>query len=293
MISIMSTTTTTAGATEVQAVVASLKDIEHDACRHQPLKTHDGLACFDFLYIKITENVLRCVDATELDADDPHFNDREFMAVFDVAFADRFLNGIGMGERQTWQPKSWKVLLDRREDPNISPLVFAVAGVNAHVNFDLPFAVVTACMEMGRELDSGTNHDDYQMINQIFAEHMRQLRTHFEGRFLKGFDKARVSRVENRIGDYIVKKARDRAWKTALELWPLRHDEVRMTEIAQSRDRKVADVTRILFALDRIPATAFRTLHRVPGPSRGAARRGLSRTGWAEPSPTNRYQRPR
>jgi len=282
--------TTTAGAAEVKAVVESLKHIELDACQHLPLKEHDGLACFDYLYTKITENVLRCVKGTDLKTGDPHFHDREFMAVFDVAFADRYFDGIGLGPHGTWQPKSWKVLLDRREDPNISPLIFAVAGVNAHVNFDLPFAVVTACMEMGRELESGTNRDDYQMINQIFAKHMRQLRTHFEGSFLKGFDKARVSRMENLLGDLVVRVARGVAWHKAKRLWRVHDDAAKMTKLAQAQDRREARVSQALFALDRIPAAVFKAMHRVPGRPRRAAIRGLARTGWAE---SDRYQRPR
>ena len=264
----------------VEAVVAKLEEIEAQACQVEPLKDHDGLACFDYLYTIITKNVLRCVRKSDLTPDYPEFRDPEFMAVFDIAFANRYLNGIGWGEPQTWQPKCWKALLDNRQASHISPLIFAVAGVNAHVNFDLPFAVVSACAQLGQELDSGTHHDDYQLINQIFAEHMQQLRQHFENRFEKGFDTAWVSRVENMLGDLVVKFSRDMAWNKAKQLWPVHRDEAQMTKLAQSRDRWVALVNWGLFELDRIPSMAFKAMHVVPGPTRRMAAAGLARTGW-------------
>lgn len=267
------------GAADVEAVVSKLKAIEADASQHEPLKDHDGLACFDYLYTIITENVLRCVRG-ELGPDDPHFGDPEFMAVFDVAFATRYLDGIGLGKPLSWQPQCWKMLLDHRESSHISPLIFAVAGVNAHVNFDLPFAVVAACAEMGRELDSGTNHDDYQRINQIFAEHMQELRQHFENKFQLGFDTAWVSFVENKLGDLVVLAARNLAWSKAMQLWAVHDDEAKMTELAKSRDRWVARISWTLFELDRIPSMAFKAMRVVPGPTRHVAVRGLARTGW-------------
>lgn len=272
--------TQTVGAAEVEKVVEVLKDIELEAREHEPLEKNDGLACFDFLYTKITENVLRCVVATALTPDDPRFHDRPFMAEFDVAFADRYFNGIGLGGHPTSQPRCWRVLLGHREDRDISPLIFAVAGVNAHVNFDLPFAVVTACMKTGHDLGSGTTHEDYQMINQIFAEHMQQLRQHFEARFAKGFDKAWVSKIENSLGNLVVRVARDAAWNKALELWAVRDDPAEMTALARSRDRWVALATEVLFTLDHIPTAVFKAMDLVPGPVRRAAGRGLSRTGW-------------
>ncbi len=264
----------------VEAIVKTLEQIEADASQREPLRDHDGLACFDYLYTIITRNVLRCVTGTALVTDDPRFHDREFMAVFDIAFANRYLDAIGLGKQQSWQPKCWKVLLDHREASYISPLIFAVAGVNAHVNFDLPFALVTACAEMGREVDSGANHEDYELINQIFAEHMQELRQHFENRFAKGFDKAFVSKVENMVGNLVVVVARDLAWRRAKQLWRVHDDEAKMTKLAKSRDRWVALASWGLFELDHMPSMVFRAMYVVPGPTRRVAARGLARTGW-------------
>jgi hypothetical protein len=156
-----------------------------------------------------------------------------------------------------------------------------VAGVNAHVNFDLPFALIAACTVLGCELESGTNHADYQLINQIFAKNMKELRQHFENRFQRGFDTALISRAENLVGDLVVVVARDLAWLKAKQLWRVHDDEAELVRLAKSRDRWVTMANWGLFQVDRLPALAFRGLHLLPGPTRAVARRGLGRTGWA------------
>ncbi len=270
----------------VAEVVAALEEIQAEADRRHPLHEHDGVACFDYLYTVITKNVLRCLES-QLAEDDPHFQDLGFMACLDVAFAKRYLAAMGYGEAQgqgepqPFPPRCWQTLVDHREARDISPLIFAVAGVNAHVNFDLPFALVQACTVAGCELESGSNRRDYQLINEIFAIHMQQLRQHFENRFERGFDQALVSRIENLVGEVVVVVARDLAWVKARQLWRVREDEDRYLRLAKSRDRWVARVNWGLFQVDKLPAMAFRSLYRVPGPPRKLARRGLGRTGWA------------
>jgi hypothetical protein len=268
----------------VMDVIVALEEIQADADGRPPLHRHDGVACFDYLYTVITKNVLRCLQS-RLAEDDPRFQDLDFMACLDVAFAKRYLAAMGTGEAQPFPPRCWQVLMDHREQRDISPLMFAVAGVNAHVNFDLPFALVEACTVRGCELESGTNRADYQLINQIFALNMQQLRQHFESRFERGFDQAVISKIENMVGDVVVVLARDLAWMKAKRLWRVHEDEARMVRMAESRDRWVARVNLGLFRLDRLPALAFRGLHHVPGPIRGAARRGLGRTGWGADDP--------
>ena len=42
-------------------------------------------------------------------------------------------------------PTAWQPLFERRADPGIEPIQFALAGMNAHINHDLPLAVVATC----------------------------------------------------------------------------------------------------------------------------------------------------
>ncbi len=260
---------------KVKEVVLKLNEIQ-DECRLERLGAHDGLACFDFLYTIITTNILDVLSGLD---DDPVFHDNEFMATFDVAFADRYLDAVGCSKTPT-DPACWRTLLTHREDPGISPLIFAVAGVNAHINYDLPFAVVAACVELDRELNTLDNHEDYQLINWFFFHHMQQLRQHFESQFERDFDKSFVSWIENKLGDWVVVFSRDRAWKRALKIWEVRDDPAAMARLAASRDRWVALLSNALFALDHIANLAFKAMYQVPGPTRRMATKSLARTGW-------------
>jgi len=118
-------------------------------------------------------------------------------------------------------PRSWAALIDRRSRSDISPLQFAIAGVNAHVDFDLTFALVTTVSHLRTPLSHGTQHDDYQKINAVFAEHMHSLRTHFETRLGRSFDD-HFSAVLNKLGDVSVIAFRDIAWFNAVNLYPRR-----------------------------------------------------------------------
>ena len=63
------------------------------------------------------------------------------------------------------------MLFHRIGGPDCRPLPSAAAGVNAHINFDLPFALVTTFDHLGSDpVDDGEQHHDYLQINNIFAD---------------------------------------------------------------------------------------------------------------------------
>jgi hypothetical protein len=47
---------------------------------------------------------------------------------------------------------AWRPLVERRALPGIEPVQFALAGMNAHTNHDLPVAMVTACTALASRL---------------------------------------------------------------------------------------------------------------------------------------------
>ena len=55
-------------------------------------------------------------------------------------------------------------------DPRIAPIQFALAGMNAHINHDLPLALVSICqarsVELGRD---SPQRRDYLKINDTIA----------------------------------------------------------------------------------------------------------------------------
>ncbi len=179
----------------------------------------DGLGCFNFLYTTITKRVREGINSG-------YFQDKAFLSQLDIDFANRYLNALRMWSTTPDKtPKSWKVLLERRDDSKIESIQFAVAGVNAHVNFDLACAVVMTCTALRTEPNSGSQHADYMKINQIFAEEMQTLREHYENDVVRKVDGA-LSPALNLVCDWSVEVARDAAWEAAEHLWMLRRVDI-------------------------------------------------------------------
>jgi hypothetical protein len=199
----------------IPEVLDRLSSIQEHLHRTAPLGKHDGVACFNYLYRIITQDVWKRVQTAD-------FQDLTFLNNLDVAFANRYLSALRAYERNPRSaPRSWAVLISRRSTSGISPLQFAIAGVNAHVDFDLAFALVTTSSGLRQPLAHGTQRADYQKVNAIFAKHMHALRTHFENQFERKFDD-HFSRIANMLGDEIVVASRNVAWFNAAALYPWR-----------------------------------------------------------------------
>jgi len=207
-----------ADAASVDEVIGRLEAIQTHLHVHTARRTRDGLACFNHLYTVITKTVRQWIA-------EGRFADAEFLTALDVAFANRYFDALRAYEADVkTAPSSWKALIERRSDWKVSRMRFAVAGVNAHVNFDLPFALVDACTAIGRDLDAGTQRADYELINDIFALRMQGLRLSYESGFVRWVDEHLLGRVENVFDDFAVDKARDAAWAHAEVLWTIRED---------------------------------------------------------------------
>lgn len=172
----------------------------------------DGLACFNHLYRVITAEILDKYDAGNF------FRDPGFLQELDVQFARRYFNAIAT-YGQPSRPRSWAVLFDRRADVRITPLQFAAAGVNTHVNFDLPFAVVATCRALGRHMHAPGQHHDYDRVNEVFFIRMARLRHHYEEDWQRRLDRRAIKTITNVIDDILVVLDRMLAWRQAEHLW--------------------------------------------------------------------------
>src|SRR6266516_4764717 len=83
----------------------------------------DGLACFNRMYLTVTQQVLSAVS-------EGFFADPAFMARLDVVFVNRYLAAVdGFRATPSTAARSWKVLLSRRSDTSTAPMQFALAGM--------------------------------------------------------------------------------------------------------------------------------------------------------------------
>jgi len=222
----------------VPDVIARLYQIQTYAESHEERGQHDGVACFSFLYHRITNRVQEGINAGR-------FADVQFVKLLDVVFANRYLAALRASVLEPDAvPDAWSVLFERRSHRRITPLQFAAAGVNAHVNFDLAVAVVDTCSQLASEPNAGTKHQSYQEIDKIFAEEMQYLREHFESTWERLIDRVVLARVLNAIDDWTVVGTRDVAWEAAEHLWKLRERHEDETEFVDHLDDLAGELGR-------------------------------------------------
>jgi hypothetical protein len=199
------------------------------------LPRRDGVASFTRLYLAVTETV------SQADG----FASPEFLARLDVRFANLYFEALED------PPRAWVPLLEARTRPGVAAIQFALAGMNAHINRDLPLALVETCEELGLVLDRhGPEHADFLAVNRLLLMTERRVKHEFLTGDLAVADEA-LGEVDDVIAIWNVERARDAAWTNAETLWSLR----------ASPD--LADA--FLLALDRMVGFAGRGLLRPVG----------------------------
>ena len=206
----------------------------------------DGLACFNRMYLIVTGAVRKQVAVG-------FFADPEFMASLDVNFVNRYLAAISAYQATPGSaPRAWKVLLDNSASAGVAPIQFALAGMNAHINFDLAAAVAQTCDQLKTGPDQGAHHADFEKVNRILAALDPQIRQSFEQGVFLDLDRE-FAGLENLVGDFSITAARESAWVNAQVLWKLGEEPMLARSYLSALDRGVAFASRAL--LVELPRT--------------------------------------
>jgi hypothetical protein len=191
----------------------------------------DGVSCFVRLYLAVTEGVQQKLAGLT-------FHDPRFLARLDVLFADLFFAALEPGRAS----RAWAPLFELRSRPGIAPLQFALAGMNAHINRDLPLAVVATCRELGVPLAEGSpQHADFLRVNVVLATVEGTVKQQYLTGALRTLDRLvhRVDRLDDVVAMWNVARARDAAWANAEALWALRDDAHVSAQYVAALDRSV------------------------------------------------------
>jgi hypothetical protein len=196
-------------ATTIDDVIARMKAID------AALPASDGVACFNRMYLEVTLSVGDQVERGR-------FGDPNWVTELDVVFANLYFAAIdSLSGEPSAQPTAWRPLLAARDNPDIEPIQFALAGMNVHINHDLPLAVAATCADLNSPPSAGTHHDDYQKIDKLLDAAEQSVRESFEQADLRSTDR-HVAAVTNLVCDWSINEARDVAWDTALAIWAVR-----------------------------------------------------------------------
>lgn len=194
----------------------------------------DGVGCFNTMYLQVTEAV-----AAQLDAG--NFADPVFMDRLDVNFANLYLDAYARhtSDDSSAVCSSWRALFDRRSDDRVQPLQFALAGMNAHINHDLPIAVTMTARELGRPPTSGGIYEDFVAVNNVLADADNAVRERLQGPIVSALDSV-CGPLDDALSSWGIARARAAAWRQALRLWEALDEPERYQRLLNAIDRLVA-----------------------------------------------------
>jgi hypothetical protein len=218
------------GAAPVADIVAQLRAVEASA------KPSDGVVCFARMYRDVTESLNAELASTA-------FVEVPFLVALDVDFAALFFSALDAYSRAPGTvPSAWAPLFAARGRSGIAPLQFAFAGMNAHINRDLPVALVATCEARGVELRRDSpEHADYERVNDVLAVVEARLKASYLTGWVARLDRIlhRFDRLDDVVAMWDIRVAREAAWANAETLWAIRGDAGLRADFLRTLDRTV------------------------------------------------------
>jgi hypothetical protein len=216
----------------VEAAIARMESIEAS------VGPEDGLGCFNRMYLDVTREVQSRLGAG-------FFADPAFMTQLDVTFANLYFDAVDAARDLSAVPLAWRPLFEQRARPGIEPIQFALAGMNAHINHDLPLAVVGTCSTLATSPAAGTHQADYQKVDRLLDAAEQSVRQSFESAAERDVDR-HLQAVCNLVASWSINSARDLAWNNSLLLWEVRGDPAARALLCDSLAMTTAAASRML-----------------------------------------------
>jgi hypothetical protein len=198
-------------AASVDEVVALLTAIDG------ALPDADGVKWFNRLYLRVTEAVRAAADSPDT------FHDPAFLRRLDVVFANLYFDAAAAGDLEpSSAPPAWRPLFQSRHESGIARLQFALAGMNAHINRDLPDAIVKLYAELGGAPVIGdSRHADFEAVNGLLESVEAVIKIEYSTGVIGAIDVAAGS-LDDITAMWSVRKARELAWTNSEVMWQLR-----------------------------------------------------------------------
>jgi len=168
----------------------------------------DGVAWFNRLYRTVTEAVIAAVAAGQ-------FQHPKFVQTLDVEFANLYffaLRAFAQDERSEQVPRAWWPVFAGHQRTDVLPIQFALAGMNAHINRDLPVALTRVWQSSKLGLSTRDQQKlDYQRVNNVLATVEADAKAWFLTGHWKTADQA-LHGADDLIANFSVVEAREAAW---------------------------------------------------------------------------------
>jgi hypothetical protein len=145
--------------TEIEALIARMRGLL------EPLQARgDARRYFLATYLRTTQAVAEQIARGG-------FDDPPWVETWDIVFAELYLDALEAWERSAPTPGPWTVAFEAARDLPLPPLRHLLLSMNAHINLDLPQALLAVISD--DELDDpacvSRRRADHQRIDRILA----------------------------------------------------------------------------------------------------------------------------
>ena len=203
-----------------QSAVSTLEGaVERMVALEVALPVGDGVGYFNKLYLAVSRAVtIRLVRG--------EFEHPEFLELLAVRLSNDYFSAVdGSGKSPGVGSPAWAPLLQARGRTRVAPIQFVLAGMNAHINYDVPCGVVETCESLGISPQGGSaEHRDYLQLNAIVREQHEEVKRWLATGLLGVLDRA-LGRLDDVIASFSVVRAREASWAHSKILWQLRTEE--------------------------------------------------------------------
>jgi hypothetical protein len=164
----------------------------------------DASGYFAAMYALVTERIAGSIDAQG-------FVDGARMDAFATVFAARYLRARA---DPSGRPRCWQASFDVVDDPHLLIVQHLLLGINAHVNHDLPLAVV----DVARAGDGlAAVRADFDAVNDVLADAYDDVLERLDGVSRWSNEVARLG--GGRLVNFSLRVARRQAWSAAERLY--------------------------------------------------------------------------
>jgi hypothetical protein len=151
------------------------------------------------------------------------FHDNAWVVELLEHFADYYFNALQAYEQQPGsEPQVWQVAFEAVRDPRANVMQHLMLGINAHINYDLVFALEDVLQAEWAALSHSQRlerYEDHCRVNEVIASTVDAVQDSVVERYAPKMDL--IDEGMGRVDEWLVSKMislyRDRVWKKAVE----------------------------------------------------------------------------
>lgn len=163
--------------------------------------------------------------------EEERFHDQKWVTELLHRFADYYFEALAAYEQSERQPPAvWRLTHDVARRKEISALQHLLLGVNAHINYDLAFALRDLLQDEWEQLTPEAiqrRYEDHLLVNQIIAETIDKVQDEVVERYAPSLDVVDrlLGRMDEWMTAHVIKEWRDDVWKSAVALLEAKSQE--------------------------------------------------------------------